>query len=130
MRASPTSQGEPRIVMACEAEGPTCEDTATFAWEKSWIWHRPIPAQPMMWPATVSGTARATVMRSSFTEGMELIACWGRHVDAGVGRGFLQRQEGLVRGVVEGPGVVAGPGVEEGAHPKKRATSEGASWMA
>src|SRR5260221_10821369 len=90
MRASPTSRGEPRIVMAHKAEGPTCEDTATFAWEKSWIWHRPVPARPMMWPATASGTVRVTVMHGSFTEGMELIACWGWHVDAGVVQGFLR----------------------------------------
>src|SRR5258708_36379267 len=90
MRASPTLRGEPRIVMACEAEGLTCEDTATFTWEKSWIWHRPIPAWPMTWPATVSGTARVAVMHGSFMEGMELIACWGRRVDAGIVRGFLR----------------------------------------
>src|SRR5258708_15057196 len=96
MRASPTSRGEPRIVMAREAEGPMCEDTATFTWEKSWIWRRPVPARPMMWLATASGTVRVAVMRSSFTEGMELIACWGQHVDAGIVRGFLRRQEGLV----------------------------------
>src|SRR5258705_1472893 len=89
MRASPTSQGEPRIVMACKAEGPMCEDTATFAWEKSWIWRRPVPARPMTWPATVSGTARVAVMHGSFTEGMELIACWGQRVDAGIVWGFL-----------------------------------------
>src|SRR5258707_13031090 len=89
MIASPTSQGEPQIVMACEAEGPTCEDTATFAWEKSWIWHRPIPARPMTWPATASRTARVAVMCGSFMEGMELIACWGQRVDAGVGWGVL-----------------------------------------
>src|SRR5258707_10415033 len=106
MRASPTSRGEPQIVMACEAKGPTCEDTATFAWEKSWIWRRPVPARPMTWPVTASGTVRVTVMRSSFTEGMELIACWGQCVDAGVVQGFLRRREGLVQGVVEGPGVV------------------------
>src|SRR5258708_7205444 len=90
MRASPTSQGEPRIVMAREAEGPTCEDTATFTWEKLWIWHRPIPAWPMTWLAMVSRTARVAVMHGSFMEGMELIACWGQHVDAGVVRGFLR----------------------------------------
>src|SRR5258707_13141163 len=90
MRASPTLWGEPGIVMACEAEGPTCEDMATFAWEKSWIWRRPVPAWPMTWPATASGTARVTVMCGSFMEGMELIACWGGHVDASVVRGFLQ----------------------------------------
>ena len=31
--ASPTSRGSPRIVTAREADGPTCEDTLTFAWE-------------------------------------------------------------------------------------------------
>src|SRR5258707_4884772 len=90
MRASPTSQGEPRIVIAHEAEGLTCEDTATFAWEKSWIWCRPVPAQPMTWLSMVSRTARVAVMHGSFTEGMELIACWGWHVDASIVRGFLR----------------------------------------
>src|SRR5258708_40322285 len=90
MRASPTLWGEPRIVMAHEAEGLTCEDMATFAWEKSWIWRRPVPARPMTWPATASRTVRVAVMRGSFTEGMELIACWGRHVDAGIVQGFLR----------------------------------------
>src|SRR5258706_10459902 len=91
MRASPTLQGEPQIVMAHEAEGPTCEDTATFAWEKSWIWHRPIPARPMTWLVMASRTARVGVMHGLFTEGMELIACWGWHVDAGVVWGFLRQ---------------------------------------
>src|SRR5258707_6697307 len=90
MRASPTLQGEPQIVMACKAEGPMCEDMATFTWEKSWIWCRPVPAQPMTWPAMASGMARVAVMCNSFTEGMELIACWGRHVDAGIVQGFLR----------------------------------------
>src|SRR5258708_38927876 len=89
MIASPTSQGEPRIVMAHKAEEQTCEDTATFVWEKSWIWHRPIPAQPMMWLAMASRTVRVTVMCSLFTEGIWLIACWGQCVDAGVVQGFL-----------------------------------------
>src|SRR5258707_9356326 len=86
MIASPTSWGEPQIVMACEAEGPTCEDTATFTWEKSWIWCRPIPAWPMMWLAMVSRMVRVAVMRGSFmeTEGIWLIACCGQHVDASV----------------------------------------------
>ena len=29
--------GEPQIVMAHEAKGPTCEDMVTFMWEKLWI---------------------------------------------------------------------------------------------
>src|SRR5258708_38709859 len=91
MRASPTLRGEPRIVMACEAEGPTCEDTASFAWEKSWIWRRPVPAWPMTWLVMASGTARVAVMCGSFTEGMELIACWGQRVDASIVQGFLRR---------------------------------------
>src|SRR5258708_39583381 len=90
MTASPTSQGEPQIVIAHEAAGPTWEETATFTWEKSWIWCRPIPAWPMTWPATVSGMVRVAVMRGSFTEGMELIACWGQCVDVGVVWGFLR----------------------------------------
>src|SRR5258708_38391164 len=87
--ASPTSQGEPRIVIACKAAGPMWEEMATFTWEKSWIWCRPIPAQPMTWLAMASGMARVAVMRGSFTEGMELIACWGRCVDIGILPGFL-----------------------------------------
>src|SRR5258705_8568701 len=90
MIASPTSWGEPQIVMAHEAKGPMCEDMATFVWEKSWIWHRPIPAWPMMWLVTASRTVRVTVMHGLFMEGMELIACWGRRVDAGIVRGFLR----------------------------------------
>src|SRR5258707_3563394 len=96
MRASPTSQGEPRIVMAREAKGLTCKDMVTFTWEKSWIWCRPIPARPMTWPAMASGMVRVAVMCSLFMEGMELIACWGWCVDAGVVQGFLQQREGLV----------------------------------
>src|SRR5258708_11373732 len=88
--ASPTSWGEPQIVIAHEATGPMCEEMVTFAWEKSWIWRRPIPAWPMMWLATASGMVRVAVMQGSFTEGMELIACWGQHVDVGIVRGFLQ----------------------------------------
>jgi len=89
MIASPTSWGEPQIVMAHKAEGLTCEDMATFAWEKSWIWHRPVPAWPMTWLATASGTARATVMQGLFMEGIWLIACWGQCVDTGIVWGFL-----------------------------------------
>src|SRR5258705_10597840 len=89
MRASPTLWGEPQIVMAHEAKGLMCEDTVTFMWEKLWIWRRPVPAWPMMWPATASGMVRVTVMHGSFTEGMELIACWGWHVDASIVQGFL-----------------------------------------
>src|SRR5258708_6307216 len=72
MRASPTSQGEPQIVMAREAKGLTCEDMVTFAWEKSWIWCRPIPAWPMTWPVMASGMARVPVMHGSFMEGVML----------------------------------------------------------
>src|SRR6266436_16128 len=86
---SPTSQGEPQIVMAHEATGPTWEEMVTFTWEKSWIWHRPIPAWPMVWLVMASRTARVAVMQGSFMEGMELIACWGRHVDVGIVWGFL-----------------------------------------
>src|SRR5258708_3003208 len=91
MTASPTSRGEPQIVIAHEAVGLTWEETATFTWEKSWIWHRPIPAQPMTWPVMASGMVRVAVMQGSFMEGMELIACWGRHVDIGIVQGFLRR---------------------------------------
>src|SRR5258708_29087428 len=108
IRAPPTSWGEPQIVMACEAKGPMCEDMATFTWEKSWIWCRPVPAQPMTWPAMASGMARVAVMCSSFTEGMELIACWGRRVDAGIVQGFLRVQEGLGQVVVKRPEGVTG----------------------
>src|SRR5258708_3567020 len=90
MRASPTSWGEPQIVMACKAKGLTCEDMATFTWEKSWIWCRPVPAQPITWLAMASRMVRVAVMHGSFTEGMELIACWGRRVDTGVVQGFLR----------------------------------------
>src|SRR5258708_3916924 len=90
MIASPSSWGEPKIVMEHEAKGPRCEDMATFAWEKSWIWQRRIPAQPMAWLVTVSRTVRATVMCSSFMEGIWLIACWGQHVDTGIVQGFLR----------------------------------------
>src|SRR5260221_14466690 len=89
MTASPTSRGEPQIVIAHEGMGPTWEEMATFTWEKLWIWCRPIPAWPMTWPVMASRMVRVAVMWGSFTEGMELIACWGRHVDVGIVRGFL-----------------------------------------
>src|SRR5258708_28800209 len=114
--------------MACEAMGPTWEEMATFTWEKSWIWRRPVPAQPMTWPATASGMVRIAVMQGSFMEGMELIACWGQRVDIGVVQGFLRQQGGLARGLLEEPGVVVGPGVEGGSLAKKLAANVG-SWQ-
>ena len=66
-----------------------CDLTSDSNDSISWIWHRPVPAWPMTWLATASGTARATVMQGLFMEGIWLIACWGQCVDAGVVQGFL-----------------------------------------
>ena len=91
-------------MMAHEAEGLMCEDMATFTWEKSWIWHRPVPAWPMTWPAMVSGTARVTVMQGSFTEGIWLIACWGWHVGAGIVQDSCGDEEGWSKEFSRGQG--------------------------
>ena len=97
MIASPTSLGRPRIVMACIANGPTCAEMLTLACEKSWIWRSPVPALPTTCPATASGTAMVTVMRSTGSVGLRarILARGGRlAVDAGVGAGPLPLGEG------------------------------------
>ena len=77
-------------MMACKADRPMWEEMLTFAWEKPWIWHNPVPALPMICLAITSGMAMVVVMQSvGCVEVSDRILVWGGHLlpDDGIGAG-------------------------------------------
>ena len=72
VRASPTSWLEPLAETTCTPE-IKCGETDILAWDISWIWWRPVPSHPIMWPANLSGMDTETEIFSTGAAGRVVV---------------------------------------------------------